>query len=91
MGRWLFRFGMYCKVNTFAEKPFFKQYLCQEFPSEVHKISESIKISVFSTCMPSSYNKVSHVADMIGLIFCSILGVFTYLKFFNSDLCARNI
>lgn len=43
MDRWIFHFGISCKVNTFAEKPFFKQYLCQEFPSEADKISESIK------------------------------------------------
>lgn len=93
MDRWHFHFGISCKVDTFVEKPSFKQYLCQEFPSEAHKISESIKKkkSMFSTCMASSYNKVSHLEDMIGLFFCSILGVFTYLKFSNSDPCARNM
>lgn len=43
MDRWLFHFGISCRVNTFAEKPFFKQYSSQEFPSEAHKISERIK------------------------------------------------
>lgn len=31
------------------------------------------------------------MVDMIRLIFCSVLGMFTYLKFSNSDLWARNL
>lgn len=55
------------------------------------KYLKVLKKSKFSTCRASTYNKVSHVADVIGMIFCSILRLFTYLKFSNSDPCARNM
>lgn len=55
------------------------------------KYLKVLKKSKCSTCRASTYNKVSHVADVIGMIFCSILRLFTYLKFSNSDPCARNM
>lgn len=56
------------------------------------KYLKVLKKSKFSTCRASTYNKVSHVADVIGMIFCSILQLFTYLKFSNSrPLCQKRV
>lgn len=73
------------------KSPFSSSIYAKNSLLKLTKYLKVLKKSVFSTCMTSSYNKVSHVADMIGLIFCSILGVFTHLKFSNSDPCARNM
>lgn len=73
------------------KSPFTSSIYAKRSLLKLTKYLEVLKVSKFSTCMASSDNKVSHVADMIGLIFCSFLGLFTYLKFSNSDPCARNM